>query len=199
MNGENACRVGTSGLLWSGAILAASAAFGFFVTWPQMVKVRALAARVQSEKAELASRYQSLEVIAQAQKSTAALTARVADFDQRIPAESKVGDFLEELARLVQNRDLRPETVQPGEPIRSPEVIALPIAIKVHGSFSGIHGLLQDIEHLPRLTRFDQFNVILDPEHPGDVTADMNLKIFFLPPSATPATPAAGGSEARTG
>lgn len=199
MNGEGGFRWSTASLMWSVAILAASGGFAYFVARPQMIKSRALAGTVESERAALASRCESLEVISRAQKETAALTARVADFDRRIPAESKVGEFLEELTRMAQNRDLRPETVQPGEAIRSTEVVALPIAIKVHGSFSGIHGLLQDIEHMPRLTRFDRFDVTTDAEHPGTVTAELNLKIFFLPPGEATGAHRAGGGEARTG
>jgi Tfp pilus assembly protein PilO len=199
MNSEHGRRRNCSSLLWAGAILAGSAGFVFFVARPQMARVRTLTGTAQSERAVLASRYLSLETISKAQQETATLTAKVADFEKRIPAESNVGDFLEELARLAQKRGLQPDTVQPGEPIRGDDVVALPIAIKVHGSFSGIHGLLRDIEHMPRLTRFEKFNAVVDTEYSGDVAAELNLKIFFLPPGRGPAAWVAGGSEAGTG
>ena len=123
-------------LVWAAAVLGLSAAFVLLVARPQVLRMRNLANTVQSERAGNSRAYQSLDVIAKAQKETAALVARVADFDQRIPREPMLGDFLEELARLAQKRDLQSDTLQPGEPIRSAEVVALPIAIKVHGSFA---------------------------------------------------------------
>lgn len=209
MNGRSGFQWDNRSLLWATAIVAASSAFAWFVAGPQMAKARSLAGDVQTEQIALASRSHSLELIAKARKDAAALAARVADFEQRIPAEPKVGDFLEELARLAQKRDLQADTVQPGEPITTADVVALPIAIQVHGSFSGIHGLLKDIEHMSRLTRFEQLKATTDAEHAGLVTAELNLRIFYLPPDrqpkpqagndTTPHPPARAGSEARTG
>lgn len=169
-------------LLWAAAVLAGSAAFCLLVAWPRMARARELGVQVQSERADMAARYQSLEAIARSEKEATVLTARAANFSERIPSEPQLGGFLEELARLAQKRGLQSDTIQPGEPVRWAEVVALPITIKLHGSFAGVHGLLQDIEHMPRLTRFEQFKVITEEKHPGVVAAEMSLRVFYLPP-----------------
>jgi Tfp pilus assembly protein PilO len=169
-------------LLWAVVILAISAAFCLLDARPQMAHARCLTEAVATERAECAARYQSLETLARTQKETAVLAARVADFDSRIPGRPMLGNFLEELARLAAKHNLQSDTVQPGETVRDADLIAQPLAIKVRGSFSDLHALLQDIEHMPRLTRFEQLKVASDPEHPGAVTAELNLRIFYLQP-----------------
>jgi Tfp pilus assembly protein PilO len=167
-------------LAWAAGVLGASAAFWLLVAWPQMARARDLAETVSSERAELAARYQSLEVLGRAEKEADELAARAADFHRRIPSEPMLGSFLEDLARMAQKHGLQSGAVQPGEPAPSAEVVTLPIAIQVRGSFAGIHGLLQDIERRPRLTRIDQFKATTSEEYPGQVTAELKLRIYYL-------------------
>ncbi len=170
-------------LLWAAMVLAGAAAFSLLVARPQMARARELATTVHNERADLAARYQSLDILAKSEKEAAALVARTADFDQRIPPEPLLGSFLEDLARVAQKRGLHSDTIQPGDQVRLAEVVALPLAVKLRGSFAGSHGLLQDIEQMPRLTRFDRLRVLTDPGHSG-VTAELNLRVFFRPPES---------------
>lgn len=189
MSNANACNYTRTSMAWAVGIVASIAVFAWFVARPQMATARGLASDIEAERAALATRVGALQLIEQARNETAVLSARLTNFAQRIPNEPQVGDFIKELARLAQNRRLQADTVEPGEPVRTGDFVALPIAIKARGSFTGIHGLLADIEQLPRLTRFEQFKAVVDPEHPTLVTAEFNLKIFYLPPESEFKTP----------
>lgn len=178
MNERTAPRWEPHSLIWAAAILAGSAAFFLIVARPQTARARELRQTVRKERAEMAARFQLLEVLARIEKDVAALTAQTADFDQRIPGTPMLGGVLEELARMAQKEGLRLDTMEPGEPVRTGEVSALPISIEARGPFSGAHALLREIERMPRLTRIDRFASVADEEHPGHVTVTLDLRIF---------------------
>lgn len=169
-------------LVWAGGILAASTGFFMLMTRPQMARARELSQTLQEQHAQLANRAQLAEALVQSEAEIAALAARLGDIDERIPAQPLLGGFLEDLARMVQKRELEADTIQPGQPMHLARVDALPIAIQVRGPFTNIHALLQDIENMPRLTRIDFFKVTTDDEHPGIVHAELKLRIFYRSP-----------------
>ncbi len=182
MNRRTGLSWDTRSLVWSAAILAGSAGFFVLVARPQAARARELRQTVENERASMAARYQSLQAISALEKQVADISARTADFEQRLPDQNRLGNFLEDLARVAQKHNLYSDAIQPGEAVRMADAYALPITVKVRGSFSGVHGLLRDIEQMPRLTRIDQFSSIADEEHPGQVTVEMILKVFYRTP-----------------
>jgi len=179
MTNPSAFRWDSRSLVWAAAVLAVSAGYALLIAKPRIARARELNRELQSERAELNARVQWLEVIARAEKEAAVLATRTANFEERIPAGPQLGGFLEELARLAKKHDLQSDTIQPGEAVRLAEVNALPIIIKVRGSFAGLHALFQDMERMPRLTRVEQLKAVSDPEHPGMVAAELNVKVFY--------------------
>lgn len=166
---------------WTLAVGAAVTAYLLLAALPQAGRMKALSRGVSRQQAELAARAESLDALARANREVGALAERVADFNVRIPEQPLLGSFLEELARVAQDHKLQSDAIQPGEPVRSHEVVALPITLKVRGPFSAVHDLVRDIEQMPRLTRFEQFKVSADTERPGTVKADLSLKVFYGP------------------
>ena len=65
------------------------------------------------------------------------LRQRVGRFDLQVPVQDQLGSYLESLAGVAQAHQLRPEAIEPGTPIRSRELFAVPIVVKVHGGELG--------------------------------------------------------------
>lgn len=173
---------------WAFALLAATVAFTSWIVRPQVHRMRELASLTESERADLADRSASLEALARAEREVADLRVRTGDFADRIPDHPAMGGFLEDLARVVQKHRLQSEAVQPGDPLPAAETVALPIAVKVRGSFPAVFGLLQDLERMPRLTRVEHFAAKAEPDSPGTVSAEMTVRVFYraAPPEGRP-------------
>lgn len=179
MNDQPVGRWNMNSLGWVLGIVAVSGAYILLVEKPQIVRMRRLNEHVAAKRGELASRAQSIETLARTGREVADLSARVADFEARIPDQPALGAFLEELARIAQERKLHSDAIQPGEPAAGSDVTALPIAIRVRGPFSAVHGFAHDIEQMSRLIRFEQFKVATDEANPGQVKADLSLRVFY--------------------
>lgn len=166
-------------VVWVGVVAAAAAAFVFFVSRPRMQQLHELKKQIEIEHEEWAADSGAVQSVAEAQRRLQTLQQRTAAFDQHVPDQELLGSFLQELARAAESRELRPDAIEPGKPIRSAEVVALPIAFKVKGSFPAVFALVQDIERMSRLVRFDRLTAKAEPTRPGTVVAEMSVRIFF--------------------
>jgi len=166
-------------VIWAGAVVVATAGFLLLVTRPQVGRLRGLADQSRSAQAAQAMSRHDLRAIEELQQEVEELTARAANFDAQIPRHKTAAPFLGDLARFAEARKLRLARIEPGEPVRSAEIVALPIALRVRGPFPVVYGLIQDIERMTRLTRIDRFETEADDENSGSVSASVSLRIFF--------------------
>jgi Tfp pilus assembly protein PilO len=169
-------------VIWCVAIVLITTCFLALVTRPQMRRIRELHTQLGQDSSGLLTRADTAEAVSQAQSRLARLSEKTARFDDLLPDAPSIGTFLESLARIAQERRLRADFVEPGQPVREGEVTALPIAFKVRGTFPNVHALLQDIERMPRLTRIERLTTAAAEEHAGQVTAALDLKVFFRAP-----------------
>ena len=164
---------------WTAGVLTVTAAFLSLVTRPQINQFGELMGRIEIERREQASGRGDVETIRALQQDMDALTDRAASLGDQIPQQELVSAFVEDLGRYTKARQLQPDRIEPGKPIRSEKVVAMPIAFSVHGSFEAVYGLIRDIEQMPRLTHIEYFSTRVDPDNPGSVSADVNLRVFF--------------------
>ena len=165
-------------LMWTGGVVLLSAAFIVTVAMPQLKRMRELKVALSEERADSATNRMELQMMPRLQQEVATLTAQIADFDERIPEQEVLGSFLESLARSAEEHKLRPDAIEPGPPIRSAAVVALPIMFKVHGPFRDVWALVKDIEQMPRLTQIERFKTESTEDKSGIVSAELHIKIF---------------------
>ena len=166
-------------VIWAGAVLAVTSGFLLLVTRPQAGRLCGLTGQIRTKQMEQVLGRHELETIETLEREVDELTARSADFEARIPQQEMLGAFLEDLARCAEARTLRPDSIKPGKPVPSSEVVALPIAFAVRGPFPAVCALIADIERMPRLTQIERFETRIDEEDPGRVWAEVSLRIFF--------------------
>jgi len=165
-------------VLWTTAIIVVTGCFLLLVTRPQFERMGRLTALLASERVCRAGNANVEESLAKLRREVNSLAAETADFDRRIPDQEKLGSFLEDLTRLARGRDLIPETVEPGAPVRWSGLVARPVAFKVRGPLAAVCALVGDLERMPRLTRIERFEARLDRDVPGRVSAALDLRLF---------------------
>lgn len=165
-------------VIWTAGVLSASGAFLCLVTLPQIQRLTEATALLEASEVELSGGLSSDQIAPHLQRELDQLAAQAARFEQQIPAQEALGMFLEAVARSAEEHKLRADTIEPGQPLRSQQVASLPIRLKVRGAFPELHAFIRDVEQLPRLTQIERFKVTLDPEQPGVVAADVELRIF---------------------
>jgi Tfp pilus assembly protein PilO len=105
--------------------------------------------------------------------------ARAADFDVQIPPTDELSSFMQELARRLDAHGLHPDSIRPGKPVASDQIVALPIAFTVQGPFPALYDMMYEIESMTRLTQVEHFMTEVDDGPTGSATASIRLRVFF--------------------
>ena len=158
---------------------AVTAGFLFLATGAQIERISDLKDQIADEREELTASQKSPQSIARLQGEVRVLTVATANFEEQIPKKPDVGTLLQKLAWFTQSRNLRPESIKPGEPAAYAEVTALPILMRVRGPFPAIFALVKEIEQMPRLTQVERFVVTKDENEEAAVSAELAFKVFF--------------------
>jgi len=166
-------------ITWMAGIVLATVAFLSLVTGPQMGRVRTVMARIDSEQRDHQVADETSQRIKQLEQEVDRLQELTFAFNDQIPVGENLGAFLQDLGRFAERRRVRLEEIQPGDPLRSDKVIALPITFNVHGPFKQVFDLIQDVERMPRLTLVERLETSSDAESPGTVTAQLRLRVYF--------------------
>lgn len=165
--------------LFAAAIVLAVVGFISLVTGPQFRRIAAVKAQTRAERFELATGETSQEALAALRKQVDALEAESRRCATAVGGEEALGAFLQEIGRAAERQRLAPDLIQPGRPTRDEKLVMLPVTLKVRGMFTDIFGLIQAIEQLPRLTRFDRVSIQTDPERATTVIAEISLRVYF--------------------
>lgn len=166
-------------MAWTAGVVVISAVYLGLVTRSQMQRLSVAVAEVREEQAAAAGSGQIHDETRILQAQVDELAARLSRVGAQVPDDEQLGTLLEALSRHAQRLGLRADQVQPGKPIRSKRVVALPLSFTLHGPFQAMFELLKDIERLDRLTLIERFEARMTPESAGDVTAEVNLKVYY--------------------
>ncbi len=107
-----------------------------------------------------------------------ALRATASALQERLPNDSQVGSFLQQVAEHLQQAQLASLEMRPAAPLQTQRYIELPIRLGFQGTFPNIFSFLSRLEALARTKRIVELNLIADAGNPDVVRADMVLSIF---------------------
>ena len=104
--------------------------------------------------------------------------------DRRLPSDSRVGEFLDDVARCVQAEPAVTHEMQRTETSLGSVAPAVPLRLRLKGPFDGVYRCLAAIEGLDRMNRFRRLHVSrLDG---GKVVADAEVLVYYLPLEGQP-------------
>jgi len=155
-----------------------TAGFLLLATGAQIQQMTDLKTQIADQREELTLNQKSPESIASLQVEVRELMKTTANFDQRIPVESDFGALHQKLAWFAQSRNVRLESVKPGEKASFSEVTVQPIMMRVRGPFPAIFAMVKDIEQMPRLTQVERLVVTKETDEEGTISAEFAFKVF---------------------
>ncbi|MBP7937452.1 MAG: type 4a pilus biogenesis protein PilO [Phycisphaerae bacterium] len=177
-------------VLWAAGIVVTTAAFLGTVTASQMRQMAALKTSIEARQNNLTAGAGDSRAIAQLEQILDQLAVDNPALEEEVPREADLDRLLQTLERFADARGLRPDMIQPGEPLVFPEVTALPITMRVRGRFPAVFDLVKDIQSMSRLTRFERFSANRLPPptkeieaSPSEemVTAELKFRVFYSP------------------
>jgi Tfp pilus assembly protein PilO len=166
-------------LIWTGGIVAVTVGFLSLVTGPQIGRIQSAMADIDAEQHDQEVADETSVRIKVLEREVAELQSGTAAFNDQIPVGEHLGTFLQDLGQFAEQRQVRLEEIEPGSALQSDKLIALPITLSVHGPIKQVFGWIQDVERMPRLTLVERIETIADQKMPGQVTAQLRMRVYY--------------------
>jgi Tfp pilus assembly protein PilO len=103
----------------------------------------------------------------------------VRNYEDWIPCESALGQFLGQIAQIMTKNNLSDQDVVLGQERVSDDLICIPVHMKCVGNLNGIFGFFQDLQNLGRLVRIEKTTLVNAKAFTGSVTMDADAVIFY--------------------
>jgi Tfp pilus assembly protein PilO len=107
------------------------------------------------------------------------MRAKVGDFSSHIPPSRQLGEFLQSVAKIMNEQKLQKQLVQPGTAIKTRDIGCIPVDIQCEGSLRQIFGLLRSFEDVDRAIRFETVELTTDRTFNGIVSLHSKAYIYY--------------------
>lgn len=100
-------------------------------------------------------------------------------YERQVPGERALGVFLQEIAGLMNEHNLREQLVQPGKQIEAGELNCIPVNMQCKGKLGQIFGFYKSLQKLDRLARIEQLKLVNDKDFTGEVSMQTKAIIYY--------------------
>lgn len=107
------------------------------------------------------------------------LQAAVGNYERQIPAQRELGEFLQKIADLMNEHNLKGQMIQPGNEIKTGELNCVPINMQCKGKLSQIFEFYRRLQRLDRLVRIERIKLVNDNDFSGDVVVQTNAVVYY--------------------
>jgi Tfp pilus assembly protein PilO len=107
------------------------------------------------------------------------LQTTLGNYEQQIPQQRELGEFLQKIAYLMNEHNLRGQLIQPGREIKAGELNCVPVSMQCKGRLSHIFEFYRRLQGLDRLVRIEHIKLVNDSNFSGDVTMQTEAVIYY--------------------
>lgn len=168
-------------LVLTGSLFVMAAAFFFFGYQPMTHRLNNVQASIDAKEEELNTNLNKDQILQSVKQQVNKLLVQL-DGTKRLPRDEDIAGFYKDATRVSQDAQLAsPPKYNPDKKVTPCNDLfsKFGIQIQVQGNFSKIASFVREMESLPRLTRVKTIEMRSDPAHPGIVTADMTMELYF--------------------
>ncbi len=111
-------------------------------------------------------------------KQYAQLHVHGADFDLRVPKGRDLGNFLQQITKIMSDLRLQDQLVAPGTDEKADDVTCIPLNMKCKGKLADIFAFYQALNNMPRLIRIEQVT-LSSSQDDIDILMETKAVIFY--------------------
>jgi Tfp pilus assembly protein PilO len=109
------------------------------------------------------------------------LDRAVGDYEQQVPRQRALGEFLHRIANLMDGHNLREQLIQPGKEIQADELRCIPVSMQCKGGTREIFDFLKLLQSLDRLVRIEQVKLVNDNKFSGEISMETSAVVYCRP------------------
>ena len=105
----------------------------------------------------------------------------VKNYDLNIPAQRNLGQYLQVIADLMNEHQLKDNIVQPEAEIKTEQLQCIPISMKCKGTLSQLFEFYKSFQQLDRLIHIEEIELVNDDSFNGEITMNTKAIIYYKP------------------
>lgn len=165
--------------LWTVAIAASAVIFMATVAVRQFHEYQRIQGELDQIQLAMNARPDVERELARLEREITRLSDWVDGDGKKIPRTAGLGEFVQELTRRAESCGVTPSEIKPGVAHSVDQTKVLPVTFRVRGSGKAIFDLIQSIEAMTRMTRFEQIVAEPSRHQVGEVEAEVCVSVFF--------------------
>jgi Tfp pilus assembly protein PilO len=165
-----------------GVIAVLLVLFGVGVWVPATMERSRLMERIQRAEADLAAGTGETEELRRLTREVADLREVTRRPQRYVPEQDELAEVLKSLTESLAAPGVRVSEIVVSDPKDFRDYSVIPVTLSFDGPFLAAFEVLNEIESLSRMVRFDDLSFAMDPRRPSaDVGVSLKLVTFFSP------------------
>ncbi len=161
--------------------LAFSMVIGFVLLryLPLQKRIKDVEQRRAEQRLAIAEAQRRSEQMPVLEEQLLKLQRTVGNYETNIPAQRDLGVFLQQIANLMDEHNLKEQQVQPGKEIKADTLNGIPVNIQCKGKLKQIFEFYRRLQKLDRLVRIEQVRLENDRDFSGEVSSQTKVVVYY--------------------
>jgi len=119
------------------------------------------------------------EVFRQLEVQLQQMQTSVENYDSKVPAQRRLGVFLQEIAGLMNRCGLEEQLVEPGLEVQLDGLRCIPVSMECKGTLAEIFEFYKSLDGLGRLVRIGEVRLVTDRTLNGLVRSETKVAVYY--------------------
>lgn len=115
------------------------------------------------------------------EKHLSALQNSVGNYELKIPGNSELGKFLQQISELMNEYNLKEQLIEPDKEMEAEDMKCIPVKMHCKGTLSQLFEFYKEMQLLERLIRIEQIQLKNDKDFTGEVSMGTKAVIYYRP------------------
>ena len=107
------------------------------------------------------------------------LQNQLQDYESKIPQQRDFGAFLGKITDLMNEHQLKEQSIEPGEIIEADKFNCIPVSMKCKGRLTQLFNFYDRLQALDRLVRIEHIKLSNDTDYSGQVSMNTKAIIYY--------------------
>ena len=154
---------------------------GFFLLRyrPLCQKVRAARGEIASKRLIVSKALTQRDQIPALKEQLLKIQNATSNYEIKLPAERELGGFLQEVATLMNEHNLKDQRVEPGREVETENLYCIPVSIYCRGGLERLFAFYKSLSSMSRLVRIQEVRLLNDRDFSGEVAMETKAVIYY--------------------
>ncbi|MBN2457031.1 MAG: type 4a pilus biogenesis protein PilO [Sedimentisphaerales bacterium] len=163
------------------SLVAGGIVVGFlvFAYIPLQNKVKALKQKQAQHNQAVAKASSKAEELPELKEQLVKLKRQTGNYQAKVPAQRALGNFMHEVAVLMNEHGLSEQLIEPGAEIQTEKLICIPISMRCRGTLNQVYEFYKSLQNLDRMVRIKNIRLSNNSEFSGSIIMQTTAAIYY--------------------